>query len=322
VEQADPGSNPFGNSGATAQAQPPAEVEEQFSNQSQSQGLTQTDVVPGPSEGNPFGEANNAQPAQPLPQEFPTAQSAAQPASGDPFSAAPAEISANNSVPMPVENDPRFGDFQPAPAPNQYEANPRSVPNELPSDVFTQLTSSQIAADGTNGLGQMQPSDRPEVYVVRPGDNYWRISKKQYGTVRYFMALARYNQPRIPDPKKMQPGMKVLTPARELLESRNPDLFPKYAANTQGLHNVAHQAGEKSGFFLDANGTPMYRVGPEDTLGGIALKHLGRFSRWSEIYQMNQHRLKNPNALSLGDVLELPADASRVSMVRHASGVR
>ena len=73
---------------------------------------------------------------------------------------------------------------------------------------------------------------------------------------------------------------------------------------------------------MDANGAPMYRVGADDTLGGIAQKHLGRFSRWVEIYQINQHRLKDPNALTLGDVLELPADASRVSMVRQASGIR
>lgn len=320
-------SNPFGDSGATVEAQsaqPPPGFEEQFSTQSQS--VAQTESVPGPAEGSPFGNNNPTQTAQPLPQESPTAQTAVPAASGDPFGAAPAEISTTNSVPVPaevaVQNDPRFGDFQPAPATNQYEANPHSIPNELPSDVFAQVSSSQIALDGTNGHGQMQPTDRPEVYVVRPGDNYWRISKKQYGTVRYFMALARYNQPRIPEPNKMQPGMKVLTPTRELLESRNPDLFPKFAANAGGIHNVAHQGGEKAGFFLDANGAPMYRVGPDDTLGGIAQKHLGRFSRWEEIYQMNQHRLKNPNALSLGDILELPADASRVSMVRQASGVR
>jgi nucleoid-associated protein YgaU len=319
VGQTNQTADPFGDMNPTVvtqSKQSPAESEnEQFSTQSQSQDIAQSE--PSPANENPFGVSTQSQTAQPIPKE-----PVAQPTSGDPFSAAPLEVSAAQSVPIPVENDPRFGDFQPAPAVNQYEANPSSVPNELPSDVFAQMSSHQLASDGANGYGQMQPADRPEVYVVRAGDNYWNISKRQYGTVRYFMALARYNQPRIPDPKKMQPGMKVLTPTREVLESRNPDLFPKYAARTAGVHNVAHQGGEKSGFFLDANGTPMFRVGPDDTLGGIAQKHLGRFSRWVEIYQMNQHRLKNPNALSLGDVLELPADASRVSMVRHASGVR
>ncbi len=328
VEQGGGDFSPFGNAGTPAEPQqvsvPAVSQNEQFSTESQPvpQEIAQT-----PQAESPFGEVPMAQTSQSIPQELPQSQSVTEVPAGDPFGTAPrAESMPANAVAQPnevaVENDPRFGDFQPAPVPNQYEANPQSIPNELPSDVFAQVSSSQLSSDGANGYGQMQPSDRPEVYVVRPGDNYWQISKKQYGTVRYFMALARYNQPRIPDPKKMRPGMKVLTPTRELLESRNPDLFPKYAAKTASIHSVAHRGGAKAGFYLDANGAPMYRVGADDTLGGIAQKHLGRFSRWVEIYQINQHRLKDPNALTLGDVLELPADASRVSMVRQASGIR
>ena len=328
-EQADPGANPFGSAGEVTQVPPtqaPMGLEnEQFSTQSEPQEVVQQPVP------SPMGETSVSpipaeQNLEPTPQELPTAQVAPAPTGGDPFGSAPSEMPSTQPMPMPqevaAENDPRFGDFQPLPANAQYEANPRGVPNELPSDAFSEMSSSQICTVGGTGHGQMQPTDRPEVYTVRPGDNYWHISKKQYGTVRYFMALARYNQERIPDPKKMRPGMKVLTPTRDILESRNPDLFPKFAANTTGVHNVAHQGGEAAGFYVDAQGTPMYRVGPDDTLGGIAQKHLGRFSRWVEIYQMNRHRLKNPDALSLGDVLQLPADASRVSMVRHASAIR
>lgn len=330
AEPADPNFNPFGSAGTTVQAQPqptPADIEdEQFSTQSQIQPQEVVQQQPVPVQGNPFGERAPSQNAQPVPQELPTAQAAPESVTGDPFSTPPPVYTSAQSMPMPaevaVENDPRFGDFQPAPMANQYEPEPRSVPNELPSDVFAQMSSRQIAADAAAGYGQMQPTDQPQVYVVRPGDNYWNISKRQYGTVRYFMALARYNQQRIPDPKRMQPGMKVLTPTRDVLESRNPDLFPRFAANSANVHNVAHEGGEKAGFFVDASGTAMYRVGPDDTLGGIAQKHLGRFSRWVEIYQMNRHRLKDPNALSLGDILQLPPDASRVSMVQHASGIR
>ena len=334
---------------------------EQFSAQSQSlpQETVQTPPASASaSAGNPFGEFPQGQ-AEPAPAEMPTAQSAPESA-GDPFAvnppaqpesaetvpseplnpapvaeygdppisqsapeaqAAPVQVAqpepapAGTSVEMPAADDPRFGDFRPAPASNQYQSG---VPNELPSEMLTQLTAAEITG---GSAGRMQPADRPNVYRVRPGDNYWSISKTQYGTVRYFMALARYNQERIPDPKKMRPGMKILIPSRDILEARNPDLFPKFASNA-GVTNVGHEAGRNAGFYLDANGTPMYRVGPDDTLGGIAHKHLGRFSRWVEIYQMNRHRLKDPNALTLGDVLVLPADASRVSMVRPAAGSR
>ncbi len=234
----------------------------------------------------------------------------------------PLPIPERAPVETPMKNDPRFGDFQPAPLPSQAAAGSSRVPNELPREMIAQLSATQTIPTGATGTGQMQPGDRPEVYVVRSGDNYWTISKQQYGTARYFAALARYNQQRIPDPKKMRPGMKVLTPARELLESRNPDLFPKFTANAAGVPNAGQQPAAASGFYLDAKGGPMYRVGPKDTLGGIAQKHLGRFSRWTEIYQLNRNRLKNPNALTLGDVLQLPPDASRVSIVPPATGVR
>ncbi len=263
-----------------------------------------------PAEEFPAPPANDfVEQESPAPAEVEIAQPDTVPVDSIPVESAPVE--------MPVANDPRFGDFQPAPPNQEYEPHPAGVPNELPRDVITQLTAAELTTDSA---GQMQPADRPRAYVVRPGDNYWNISKKQYGTVRYFMALARYNRQRIPDPKKMRPGMKVLIPSREILESRNPDLFPKFTANT-GVSNVGHKSGP-SGFYLADDGTPMYRVGANDTLGGIAHKHLGRFSRWVEIYQLNKHRLKDPNALTLGDVLILPADASRVSMIRPASGSR
>ncbi len=238
-----------------------------------------------------------------------------------PVQAAPAEIS--------VANDPRFGDFEPAPAPNQYDPAPASpptsfnpIPNELPGTSVAQVPGRQTPGAFPGGAPLANAADQPSVYVVQPRDSYWTISKKQYGSVRYFSALARYNQQRIPDPTKMRPGMKILIPSREVLESQNPDLFPKFAQAAGSVSNVAHQAGEPSGFYVDAGGRPMYRVGPNDTLGGIAQKHLGRFSRWGEIYQLNRHRLKDPNALTLGDLLILPPDASRVNVVRQAAGVR
>ncbi len=151
-------------------------------------------------------------------------------------------------------------------------------------------------------------ADEIDVYEVRPRDNYWSISKRVYGTGRYFTALARFNRERIPDPKKMRPGMKVMVPTREALEQANPDLFPKRVLNTD-------PAGADSGFFMDENGTPRFRVGKEDTLGSIAHAHLGRFSRWTEIYQLNRQRLIDPNKLTVGTELQLPQDASRVRVV-------
>ena len=68
--------------------------------------------------------------------------------------------------------------------------------------------------------------DPPDVYVVESGDNYWRISKKTYGTARYFTALARFNESRIPDPKAIRPVLYVFMPTAENLSLCLPHPLP------------------------------------------------------------------------------------------------
>jgi hypothetical protein len=147
-------------------------------------------------------------------------------------------------------------------------------------------------------------SDPCEICDVKVNDNYWTISKRTYGTARYFSSLALYNQHRIPDPKKLRPGMKVLIPAASVLEERYPEFF----------RGQQRKAAQPSGYFLKPNGTPAYRVGERETLSEISQKHLGRASRWIQIYRLNQQTLKDPNKLKLGTVIVLPDDATDVHL--------
>lgn len=147
-------------------------------------------------------------------------------------------------------------------------------------------------------------SDDCEICEVRPNDNYWAISKRVYGTARYFSALALYNKVRIPDPKKLRPGMKVLIPDPKQLEKKYPELF-------RDSKKTSRQA---TGFFVQKDGSPAYRIGERETLSEISQKHLGRASRWIQIYRLNQSILKDPNKLKPGLVLALPEDATNVHM--------
>lgn len=147
-------------------------------------------------------------------------------------------------------------------------------------------------------------SEPCEVCEVQPGDNYWKISRRSYGTTRYFSALALYNHSRIRDPKKLRPGMKVLLPTAEVLEQKYPKLF----------RNPAPRERKPSGYFVKSNGTAAYRIGERDTLSQIAQKHLGRSSRWIQIYRLNRTVLTNPNRLKPGTVIILPDDATDVHM--------
>jgi len=163
-------------------------------------------------------------------------------------------------------------------------------------------------------------NDRPRVHVVGHGDNYWSISRQAFGTARYFQALAEYNRHRIPDPRRLRPGMKVLVPAIDVLAARYPRLCP---ARRGGATLTSHTGGRYiDGFFRDQAGSPMFRVGKTDTLSEIAQKHLGRSSRWIQIYHMNRGRIPDPNRLTIGTELRLPADASNIRVVRGGGRYR
>lgn len=201
------------------------------------------------------------------------------------------------------------------------------VPSGFPAEQQHRLTVPNIvrADDPTNGrrpagnvrsaghrdssgnkIQQVSAATEPcAVCEVQPDDTYWTISRRMYDTPRYFSALALYNQHRIPDPKKLRPGMKVLIPAPEVLHDRFPELFPE----------TTSQGPLRTGYFLQPDGAPAYRVGERETLSEVSQKHLGRASRWMEIYRMNQSVLKDPNRLKPGTVLNLPSDATNIQTV-------
>ena len=149
------------------------------------------------------------------------------------------------------------------------------------------------------------PDDR-KVATVLPGETYWAISKRCYGDVKFFKALARYNARRITDPRKLKPGMKVVCPAPAVLRPYDPDLLA-------GAERRARPKPVASkGYGFDERGRPVFVVGPDDTLGGIARATLGKASRWRQIYALNRDKIADPDRLKPGTLLDLPADAGGV----------
>ncbi|MBN73367.1 MAG: hypothetical protein CME32_29265 [Gimesia sp.] len=162
-------------------------------------------------------------------------------------------------------------------------------------------------------------------YVVQNGENFWTISKKLYGSGKYFQLLARINKSRVSDPRTMRPGLKLIAPDRSAIEAQYQAIHKTSNQTTVSEFsgsNTVRKPGKASGFFISQDGRPMYRVGSNDTLTDISQRHLGRSSRWFQIYQMNRQRLQNPNKLQIGTELQLPTDASRVSLVPGNSSSR
>lgn len=182
-------------------------------------------------------------------------------------------------------------------------------------------------------------------YTIQSGDSYWSISKKVYGTPRHFQRLANLNRSVIPNPNRMKPGVVIHVPdpsvfgaaSSAVARSGNdsPSAFTGQIQPVESADSVVSESSSglfsgrtsstdpgTSGLFHNSQGYPMYRVGRGDNLTMIAAQHLGRASRWKQIYHMNRDRLKSPDNLREGLDLKLPADASKVPLVDRTSSLR
>lgn len=165
-----------------------------------------------------------------------------------------------------------------------------------PMDDSLGRRSENIGRDGT---------DRPPLvgkYRVRPGDNFWTISQKAYGSGAYFKALEEHNRERFPYSDKLPVGEEVHVPPLRELEEKYPDLCPR-----------PHGPGSQEARALTVSNREavserrVYKVQDGDTLFDIARDHLGKASRWNEIYELNRAQLGDDfNFLSPGMELVLP----------------
>jgi nucleoid-associated protein YgaU len=212
-----------------------------------------------------------------------------------------------------------FDSFPAAPVATPAPVRAAAPPQALPFDF------DDVPVKPSPATGRSPTVSAPGgAYTVAPDDNFWVISRKLYGTGRYFQALAQHNAAVVPDPTKMRPGMKLSAPSVAELEARYPAAISAVPAALL-VQPVGGTAADRSrpdkapGFFVAANGQPMYRVGAEDTLSGIAYTHLGRASRWVQIFELNRGVLKDGNTLKIGVELHLPGDASQVQVMGGTS---
>ena len=158
-------------------------------------------------------------------------------------------------------------------------------------------------------VSQPVPAGNVDYYTIREADTYWSISKKVYRTSRYYRALAKHNEKVIPDPRRMRPGTRLEIPSTTELER----LYPRMLPGVRTASATRIDTRQPSGLYIDSNSRPVYRVGSADSLSRVAQRHLGRASRWTEIYDMNRDKLASPTSIRPGMLLAMPTDASQVS---------
>ncbi|WP_437188232.1 LysM peptidoglycan-binding domain-containing protein [Planctomicrobium sp. SH668] len=238
----------------------------------------------------------------------------------------PANPAVNEFNSAPMQNDlPAFSNQPSMPEPTYTQPQPTFTQPEptfsQPGSPLSPVNQPIPQATPQRLMQPVQPVAVPQVTVkedeihkVEAGENYWTISRRYYGTARFFSALAEYNKHRIPAPDKMKPGMYVLVPDVEVLHQSYPQL-------TGGGPRDPNE-NAPPGFFVDAAGQPCYRVGKGETLSDIAQGTLGRSSRWVQIHNMNSDQLVDGRPLKIGTVLRLPADASQVVRAPTDSDIR
>ena len=244
----------------------------------------------------------------------PTAQTPAD--SGFGFGGPPAMESADAALaaapPAGFGAAPAFGTPEPAdPAPPATAPPLAAPPAFAAADPAPERQPAATRDDAVRPAAASVPArftwsspDDKKVATVLPGETYWAISKRCYGDVKFFKALARYNARRIPDPRKLAPGMKIVCPTPAVLRPYDQELV----AAAERAANPAPKTSD--GFGFDERGRPVFVVGPNDTLGGIAQNTLGKASRWKQIHALNLDKIPDPRRLRPGTLLNLPADAS------------
>ncbi len=271
--------------------------------------------TPGPAqpapaaEADPFGDSVGS--AAPTTPAAPAMTRSAQP-----------PASRSSSIPQDLTPE-ELGGFRPVPVEELETSRPAITGRDPVAVAVDPFATETMPATGARMLTPVPAATGigGERYTVQPTDSFWTISKRVYGTGRYFQALAKHNAAMVSNPQHLKPGSEVVTPsAGDLERLYRADIPLADAASVKSLrsdHPDRYQPDQEPGFFLDAQGQPMYRVGSNDTLSQISQNHLGRSSRWIQIFQMNRDILKDGNTLSVGTVLKLPPDASQVQTIGY-----
>lgn len=102
----------------------------------------------------------------------------------------------------------RFGDAPAAPA----FVNRPATPSLVSKPAAPTVEPSRQPVTPRYTLSNLHPAARRRVYEVRPGDTLAVIAKREYGDAREWTAIYSANKYLLGDPKKLEPGQKIVLP--------------------------------------------------------------------------------------------------------------
>lgn len=124
------------------------------------------------------------------------------------------------------------------------------------------------------------PEPESVFHTVQKGDTLGKIAKTQYGDASKYPVIFEANKPMLSHPDKIYPGQVLRIPPVE------------------GTYSATVKAGATAS---------TYTVQSGDTLGKIAKEMYGDASKYKDIFEANTDKLKNPDAIRVGQVLNIPS---------------
>jgi len=210
----------------------------------------------------------------------------------------------DNSVPEPLRSD-----FEPATGSpgERFTAGPgKAIPG--PETVLTkpveQVSPPPIAS-------KPYSSGTIKRHTIQEGDSIYRIAVTQYGDGNLWQRLREFNPGKIGSSGELRGGVVIDLPPKDVLlgqavlpppGARVPD-SPAPQKQPQGPTKAdSPQKRDGSG-----PGYSIYVVQRGDELGMVARKTLGSAKRWPEIASLNSDVMPDPDTLTAGMKLRIPA---------------
>ncbi|MHC4502360.1 MAG: LysM peptidoglycan-binding domain-containing protein, partial [Planctomycetota bacterium] len=173
----------------------------------------------------------------------------------------------------PVESPPQL---------SIYEQSERPEPSVAPLSAEAPRAEEFAAAQVTG----------KRLYVVKRGESFFTITKKLFGTVRYFPAVQKAN-PDV-DPRRLRPGQVIAIPA-----PAGATLREEFIATPEDMKPKPPRV------YLERDTTHLIR--PGETLEGISKKYYDRRQKWRHILRVNPGRIRSPKRLKPGIRIVIPA---------------
>ncbi len=169
----------------------------------------------------------------------------------------------------------------PKPTPRPTEA-PVVKPTVRPTMRPTEAPAAQPSAEFPTHAAT-PTTMRYKRYKVRPGDNLWKISKREYGDPMRWKVIYEVNRDVMKRSDMIQPGMilKLPTSSRQMI---------------------------KQGWVFVKKG---------DSLYVLAERYLGNGERWPELYRANRQRIQNPRVIQPGQRLYIPKKGRKARTTRR-----